>query len=86
MQRNLGLTGVMWTVIGNDWDLPAAKIVVRVTEAAKNGAIICLHDGRNLRPQPDIQSTIDAVRILIPRLLSKGFSFETVSQLICPKT
>ncbi len=86
MQQDLGLLGVMWTCIGNDWDQPAAKVVVRVTDAITNGAIICLHDGRELRPDPDITNTIDALRMLIPRLASRGFTFETVSQLICPTT
>lgn len=84
MQRDLGLTGVMWTVIGNDWDLPADKIVLRVTQAARNGAIVCLHDGRNLALRPNIANTIEAVRILIPLLAARGFAFETVSQMICP--
>jgi peptidoglycan-N-acetylglucosamine deacetylase len=83
-QRRLGLLGVMWTVIGRDWRLDAAAIVRRVLPRVGNGAIICLHDGRELEPQPDVEPTIEAVRRLIPMLKAQGYHFETVSQLICP--
>jgi peptidoglycan/xylan/chitin deacetylase (PgdA/CDA1 family) len=51
-----------------------------------SGAILCLHDGRELRQKPDIDVTIEAVRRLLPQLLEQGYKFETVSQLICPTT
>ncbi|HWC00432.1 MAG TPA: polysaccharide deacetylase family protein [Bryobacteraceae bacterium] len=85
-QRRLGLLGVMWTVIGYDWRLEAESIVARVLRGVGNGAIICLHDGRELRIRPDIRETIEAVRRLIPLLQGQGYSFETVSQLLCPTT
>jgi peptidoglycan/xylan/chitin deacetylase (PgdA/CDA1 family) len=83
-QRCLNLLGVMWTVIGRDWRLTAQAIVRRVTQEINNGAIICLHDGRELIPKPDIESTIEAVRRLVPILKAEGYRFQTVSQLICP--
>jgi peptidoglycan/xylan/chitin deacetylase (PgdA/CDA1 family) len=83
-QRCLNLLGVMWTVIGRDWRLTARAIVRRVTPEINNGAIICLHDGRELIPRPDIESTIEAVRRLVPILKAEGYRFQTVSQLICP--
>jgi len=83
-QRRLNLLGVMWTVIGCDWKLDAPGIVRRVLAAARNGAIICLHDGRELEPRPNIEPTIQAVRGLVPVLKAEGYRFETVSQLICP--
>jgi peptidoglycan/xylan/chitin deacetylase (PgdA/CDA1 family) len=84
-QRRLGLTGVMWTAIGKDWTLDSARILKRLLEAAENGAIFCLHDGRNLQPKPDIRETLEAVRCLVPELKARGFRLETVSQLVCPK-
>lgn len=84
-QRSLRLTGVMWTVIGYDWNLAADAIVRRVTGKVSNGAIICLHDGRELRPKPDISNTLRAVEQLIPRLRDCGYQFETVSR-ICQTT
>lgn len=84
-QRRLNLLGVMWTVIGHDWRLPAAAIVERVLKSTGNGAIICLHDGREIQARPDIGATVEAVRRLIPILQEQGFTFDTVSQLICPR-
>jgi peptidoglycan/xylan/chitin deacetylase (PgdA/CDA1 family) len=80
-QAVLGLTGVMWTVIGYDWNLAAEAIVRRISGSVSNGAIICLHDGRELRANPDIRNTLRAVGILIPMLLEQGYQFETVSRL-----
>ena len=83
-QRRLKLLGVMWTVMGRDWKLPADQIERRVLSGAENGAIICLHDGRGVSADPDIGATLKAVGRLIPVLQSRGFTFETVSQLLCP--
>ena len=83
-QRALDLRGAMWTVIGSDWRLPAQAIVERVERRVENGAIICLHDGRALRPAPDISSTIAAVETLLPRLRNQGYEFATLSEL-CPR-
>jgi peptidoglycan/xylan/chitin deacetylase (PgdA/CDA1 family) len=49
-----------------------------------NGAILCLHDGRELCARPDIGVTVEAVRRLVPMLLDRGYKLETVSQLLCP--
>jgi peptidoglycan-N-acetylglucosamine deacetylase len=83
-QDRLGLTSVMWTVIGYDWKQTADSVVGRVMRRVGNGAIVCLHDGRELRPRPDIDVTVEAVRRLVPMLLDRGYRFETVSRLICP--
>lgn len=83
-QRALGLTGVMWTVIGYDWTLRADDVVARVAQRVSGGAIICLHDGRELIRKPDVSATIGAVRQLVPLLLERGYRFETVSRLLCP--
>src|SRR5215472_372860 len=80
-QRRLGLTGVMWTVLGQDWKLPAPGIVRRLLEGARNGAILCLHDGRTIQPAPDIGATIEALRLALPRLIERGLRFETVGEL-----
>ncbi len=84
-QRRLGLVGVMWTAAGLDWKLRAGAIAARLAAAASNGAIFCLHDGRKLQPHPGIRETLEALRRLIPELESRGFQFETVSELLCPK-
>ncbi len=84
MQEKLGLLGVMWTVIGLDWKLPAEAICSRVLRGVSNGSIICLHDGRGCTERPDIRNTLEAVKRLVPVLLERGYHFETVSQILCP--
>jgi len=83
-QKRLSLMGVMWTVIGHDWRWPARRVARLLTQRASNGAIICLHDGRELQRAPDIRATIDAVEYAIPVLKELGYRFETVSQILCP--
>jgi peptidoglycan/xylan/chitin deacetylase (PgdA/CDA1 family) len=80
-QRRLSLTGAMWSVIGRDWKLNASAVFERLAARASNGAILCLHDGRELQAKPDIGVTVEAVRRLVPTLLERGYQFETVSQL-----
>ena len=83
-QHRLGLTGVMWTVIGRDWRYPPQLIARRLLRSARNGAIFCLHDGRGVAPAPDVRATLQAVDQVIPALKEGGFHFETVSQILCP--
>jgi peptidoglycan/xylan/chitin deacetylase (PgdA/CDA1 family) len=82
VQERYGLLGVMWTALGRDWKLPPPLIAARLTERVQNGAIFCLHDGRERAIAPDITSTIAAVRELIPRLAERGYGFCTVSELL----
>jgi peptidoglycan/xylan/chitin deacetylase (PgdA/CDA1 family) len=83
-QRSLELTGVMWSAIGYDWKLGANEVFAHMTAQASNGAILCLHDGRELLRKPDVHATVEAVRRLVPELLDRGYKFETVGRLICP--
>jgi peptidoglycan/xylan/chitin deacetylase (PgdA/CDA1 family) len=83
-QRRLNLRGVMWTVIGYDWKLKTDTIVGRKLPRVVSGAILCLHDGRELLVNPDIRETAAAVGRLIPALRDRGYEFETVSRLLCP--
>jgi peptidoglycan/xylan/chitin deacetylase (PgdA/CDA1 family) len=84
-QKKLRLTGVMWTAIGYDWSSTAENVVAHLSANISNGAILCLHDGRELCAKPDVRSTIEAVRRLVPMLLAQGFRLETVTRLLCPK-
>lgn len=81
-QRTLGLLGVMWTVIGHDWEWPAHKIFDLVRRRSSPGGIICLHDGRDIRPSPDITETLRAVKRLVPWLKDQGYTFETASEIL----
>jgi peptidoglycan-N-acetylglucosamine deacetylase len=83
-QKRLDLLGVMWTVMGCDWRLPASDITARITGRARNGDIICLHDGRGLQSGPRIEETLGAVTAAFPLLRQAGFQFETVSEILRP--
>lgn len=82
MQRKLDLLGVMWTVIGHDWEWDGPRVAKFVLERSTPGGIICLHDGRDIQPQPDTSQMLAAVKAIVPRLLDQGYKFETVSQLL----
>jgi peptidoglycan/xylan/chitin deacetylase (PgdA/CDA1 family) len=81
-QRRLGLIGVMWTVIGHDWEWKASEITEYILERSHAGGIICLHDGRDIQREPNISQTLLAVRMIVPELKKRGFLFETVSGLL----
>lgn len=85
VQCKLSLLGVLWTVIGNDWRLPAEQIAERVIRYASPGGIVCLHDGRGVEPNPNIREAITAVKTIVPFLKDQGYAFETVSDLIDPQ-
>ncbi len=82
VQRELGLTGVMWTRIGMDWKWPAERVAARLLDGASNGAIFCLHDGRSAAPNADISNTIDAVRLVLDELPRRGFRLETAGEML----
>jgi peptidoglycan/xylan/chitin deacetylase (PgdA/CDA1 family) len=81
-QKQFDLLGVMWTVIGHDWEWPADRVARRVLRKTAPGGIICLHDGRDIQPSPDVSEMLKAVRQIVPVLKSKGYEFETVSELL----
>jgi cellulose synthase/poly-beta-1,6-N-acetylglucosamine synthase-like glycosyltransferase/peptidoglycan/xylan/chitin deacetylase (PgdA/CDA1 family) len=58
-----------------DWSRPGAQAIVdKAMPPDGKGAIILMHDGGGNREQ-----TIEALRILIPRLQQEGYTFATVS-------
>jgi peptidoglycan/xylan/chitin deacetylase (PgdA/CDA1 family) len=80
-QSRLGLTGVMWSTIARDWSLQSPAVAERLRRGARNGALYCLHDGRETQLQPDITNTIEALRRSIPELLDLGYKFRTAGEL-----
>jgi peptidoglycan-N-acetylglucosamine deacetylase len=83
-QERLGLLGVMWGTVGNDWKWSAPRVTKLFLDRARYGDIFCLHDGRTLEPAPEIGTTLAAVEAMIPALKERGLRFETVSQILCP--
>lgn len=82
VQKRLGLLGVMWTVIGQDWRWPSERVAALVLHKASPGGIVCLHDGRGVQPHPDIGSTLDALQRIVPALKDQGYNFESVTALL----
>ena len=81
-----GLTGVMWTAIGRDWTLPAPQIIRKLRRATRPGAILCLHDGRELAHRPDIAPTLAAIAELLPWWEDEGYELLPLSELLCQQT
>lgn len=73
---------VLWSYVdARDWSNPGVRSIVKTIEdGVKNGCIILLHDYNKVRT-PKSQ-TIEALEIMIPDLLQKGYKFVTVSELI----
>jgi peptidoglycan/xylan/chitin deacetylase (PgdA/CDA1 family) len=84
-QRQLGLTCVMWSVIARDWVLDGPSVAERAWRRTRPGAIFCFHDGRDLRHEPDIRATLQALELLLPRWSAEGYEFLTVSELLWNK-
>lgn len=68
------LRPVDWSVDPVDWSMPGVdSIVNNIMTNTKSGSIILEHDGGGDRSQ-----TVSALKIVLPRLLNKGYSFTTV--------
>ena len=74
----MGYDVVLWSIDTRDWSLtPSNTIYTTVMKNLKGGDIILMHDyvsGGN--------TTCDALRKIIPELLSQGYEFVTISELI----
>jgi peptidoglycan-N-acetylglucosamine deacetylase len=74
----LGLTTIQWNVDPRDWSLPGTgAIVSRVLGAVRPGAIVIMHDGGGPR-----QETVAALPQIIAGLHRRGYTLETVPQLL----
>ena len=79
MCQQYGYATVLWTVDPRDWASPTVSTVVaNIEKNAKCGSIILCHDYNSNKTSP----TPEALRIVIPKLLSEGYSFVTVSELL----
>jgi peptidoglycan/xylan/chitin deacetylase (PgdA/CDA1 family) len=76
--NNLGLTTFIWNNMASDWLRPAPSVIsFRVTNVARNGMIILLHDGGG-----DRTNTVVALSTIIQNLQARGFRFVTLKQLV----
>ena len=76
--KKAGHSVVLWSVDTLDWkNTPPEEIKKNVLDSVKGGEIILMHDytsGKN--------TTCEALELMIPELLSEGYEFVTVSELI----
>ena len=78
LARACGCDVVLWNVDTRDWALAGTEeIVSNVKKNVRNGSIILFHDFTR-----DGAHTLDALKILLPYLISEGYEFVTVSELI----
>jgi peptidoglycan/xylan/chitin deacetylase (PgdA/CDA1 family) len=62
-----------WSVDPRDWARPGVSSIVRnIMQNTQPGSIILEHDGGGNRSE-----TVEALRIVLPRLLDEGYHFET---------
>lgn len=75
-QKNYSI--ILWSIDTRDWDHTSADSILRtVDKEVTDGDIILMHDyvsGKN--------TTCEALEAMIPILLSRGYEFVTVSELI----
>lgn len=76
--RRLRKRVVLWDVNSFDWKgKPASEVAQRVLDRARPGSIILMHEARD-----GGDTTIEAVRLLVPALRARGFELVTVSRAI----
>jgi peptidoglycan/xylan/chitin deacetylase (PgdA/CDA1 family) len=77
--RSMGLSPIMWSVAGNDWNAksPGAVVdkVVRQVDSRRRmqAEIVLLHDGGHLDFGADRSHTVEAARLLLERYDGKKF-------------
>lgn len=71
---SMGMRTVIWSTDTFDWRKPGVPTIVeRVLSAVRPGSVILMHDGGGDRSQ-----TVEALKILIPELKARGYTFVTV--------
>jgi peptidoglycan/xylan/chitin deacetylase (PgdA/CDA1 family) len=76
-------TVVTWTVDPDDWQhISATSIEHRVLSKCSAGSIILMHDGIELKQDPQRQQTVAALPVIIAELKSRGYRFVTIPELI----
>ena len=77
--NGMGYATVLWTVDPRDWaSPPAAEVASVIMKNAKCGSVILCHDYNSNKKCP----TPEALKSVLPRLMEKGYSFVTVSELL----
>lgn len=79
VMRDFGYPTILWSVDPRDWQRPGPSVVTsRILAGAGNGAIILAHDLH--------APTVTAMPSSFDGILSRGYQFVTVSQLLAQKS
>ena len=74
IRKNINMPIIIWSVDTLDWKYHnASKIANYILKNVKDGDIILMHD--------IYSATANAVELVVPRLISKGYEIVTVSEL-----
>lgn len=75
VSKDMGYTMILWSGSSHDWSIKDANKVYRNTfQCAADGAIILYHDIYDF--------TADAIKRVVPDLISQGYQLVTISELI----
>jgi peptidoglycan/xylan/chitin deacetylase (PgdA/CDA1 family) len=75
---SLGLKTIIWDVDPSDWSLPGTSAIYsNIVGNTRPGSIVLMHDGGGPRDE-----TLAALPRIIDTLRARGYSFETVSELL----
>jgi peptidoglycan/xylan/chitin deacetylase (PgdA/CDA1 family) len=73
-----------------DWDWwrrpRADRVTARLARKASAGDIVVIHDGHHANPRADRRHAAGTVRLLVPRLRARGFSFGTLCDPAPPRS
>ncbi len=78
--KNLNFKTIMWSAVAEDYlsdRTTVEKITSLILGSVHPGAIILLHDGGGNR-----EKTVEALKIIINALLSEGYEFVTIPELL----
>ena len=72
---------VGWDVCADDWKKPSPEMIARrIVSQAKDGSVILLHDGANIRHGESRINTVKALPKIIETLEGRGVSFMRLDQ------
>jgi hypothetical protein len=64
------------------WQTPQGPVAARrLARKASAGDIIVIHDGHHVNPRADRRHAAEIVRLLVPVLTARGFTFERLCEM-----
>jgi len=81
--RREGCEPVAWSVGVHDTDRPGADVIAdRAIAGLRDGAILLLHDGRSLDPEPDASQVVAALPRILEEARRRKLRMLTISELL----